>query len=145
MACFLVPGAEAIVVSAAVHHMKKKEAAKSGSKTSTDRPASFASSIISSKAAKLALLANLLWGGVVLLAFEHLWHGEIAFTFPFLTAIGTDAQASMLQEMATVGVGMACSVTAVWALALLALRSIAQRNRSAAPRERAVRAEESAA
>ena len=60
-------------------------------------------------------LRNMLWGGAALLAFEHVWHGEIVPRFPFLTAAGDSADAAeMLHEMATVGVTMAVLVTAVW-------------------------------
>lgn len=56
---------------------------------------------------KLSWLRNLLWGGVLLLAFEHLWHGELTPYFPFLTgASNAEDAATMLHEMATVGVAM---------------------------------------
>ena len=58
---------------------------------------------------------GLLWGGVVLLAFEHFWHGEIVAYPPFLSAMATPEDTSqMLYEMATVGVSMAALVTAFW-------------------------------
>ena len=57
----------------------------------------------------------MLWGGSALLAFEHLWHGEVVPWFPFLTAAeNADDAAEMLHEMSTVGVTMAVLVTAVW-------------------------------
>lgn len=57
----------------------------------------------------------MLWGGTALLAFEHVWHGEVTTFFPFLTAAGNAQDAvQMLKEMATAGVGMAVVVTAVW-------------------------------
>jgi len=34
----------------------------------------------------LGWLTNMLWGGSLLLAFEHVWHGEETPWFPFLTA-----------------------------------------------------------
>ena len=69
-----------------------------------------------SLSAKLGWLCRLLWGGSVLLAFEHLWHGELIPWFPFLTAARDPADtAEMLREMGTVGVGMAALITAVWA------------------------------
>ena len=65
---------------------------------------------------KLKWLSNLLWGGSALLGFEHVWHGEIAPFFPFLTAAASpESTQAMLREMATAGVGMAAVVTAVWA------------------------------
>ena len=61
-------------------------------------------------------LNKMLWGGSALLAFEHLWHGELVPWFPFLTAAGNSEDAMvMLQEMSTRGVTMAVLVTVVWA------------------------------
>ena len=66
---------------------------------------------------KLFLLSGLLWGGILLLAFEHLWHGEVTPFPPFLTAMSNpEDKAVMLHEMATVGVSMAVFVTAVWGM-----------------------------
>jgi hypothetical protein len=57
----------------------------------------------------------MLLGGSVLLAFEHVWHGEIVPWFPFLTAMSDpEDTAEMLHEMATIGVSMAVLVTVVW-------------------------------
>ena len=71
----------------------------------------------------------MLWGGVALLAFEHLWHGEITPFFPFLTAAteGAAAVSEMLHEMATVGVGMAILVTVVWAVMVAVSYAIEKR------------------
>ena len=65
---------------------------------------------------KIGWLNKLLWGGSALLAFEHLWHGEIVPFFPFLTAAqeGPEAVSEMLGEMGTVGVSMAALITVVW-------------------------------
>ena len=50
-----------------------------------------------------------------LLAFEHVWHGEVVPWFPFLTAMADPGDAAeMFHEMATVGVCMAVLVTLVW-------------------------------
>lgn len=120
MACFVVPAAEAIVVTAVAYAMKKKEQkytlpAHENAKT-PDLQAP-AKTLTWSK--KLGWLSNLLWGGVFLLAFEHLWHGEIVPWPPFLTAMGSAQSTSvMLHEMATVGVTMAALVTAVWGIAV---------------------------
>ena len=58
----------------------------------------------------------MLWGGSALLAFEHIWHGEVVPFFPFLTAANDPETAQvMLHEIATSGVAMAALVTAVWA------------------------------
>lgn len=64
---------------------------------------------------KLSLLNSLLWGGVVLLAVEHVWHGEITAWPPYLTAMATPADtAVMLSEVATVGTSMALVISATW-------------------------------
>ncbi len=104
MACFLVPTAEAIITTAVKIVVKKKE---SGKVSENDR-ISFSE--------KLGWLNGMLWGGSGLLAFEHLWHGEISPFFPFLTAASDPADtAEMLHEMATSGSAMAVLVTLVWA------------------------------
>lgn len=68
-------------------------------------------------AARLDSLCALGFGGCFLLAIEHVYHGEITFTPPFLTAMGEGPEAvdEMLREMSTRGVAMALLVTAVWA------------------------------
>lgn len=77
---------------------------------------------------KLTWLTNLLWGGSVLLAFEHVWHGEIVPWFPFLTAAATpDSASEMLFEMGTIGVGMAVLVTLAWGAMVLVTDSIKRR------------------
>ena len=47
----------------------------------------------------------MIWGGVLALLVEHVWHGEIVPWFPFLTAMGSpDDTAAMLTEMAQIGI-----------------------------------------
>ena len=105
MACFLVPAAEAVATSIAKIEVDKKEAAGKTEQQETKIPFS----------TKLSWLRNMLWGGAVLLAFEHVWHGEVVPYFPFLTAASNPAdKAEMLHEMATVGVTMAVIITVVW-------------------------------
>ena len=107
MACFLAPMAEAIVTTAVTRAMRKKES-DAGQAHDTH-------SAVLPFSRKLKWLSNLLWGGSALLAFEHLWHGEISPVFPFLTAMKSPADtAAMLQELGTVGVAMAALITAVW-------------------------------
>ena len=63
----------------------------------------------------------MLWGGSALLAFEHVWHGEVVPWFPFLTAMESpDEATAMIHEMSTVGVSMAVLVTVVWGVMVLA-------------------------
>ena len=63
----------------------------------------------------------MMFGGSLLLAIEHVYHGEVTLTPPFLTAIaeGPEAVSEMLHEMATVGVAMALLITAVWGVICL--------------------------
>lgn len=106
MACFLVSAAEAVVVKAVEKKVEKKEeAAEAAAEREVRIPWS----------RKLKWLSHMLWGGVILLAFEHVWHGEVVAWPPFLTAMSDPgATAEMLHEMATVGVCMALLITAVW-------------------------------
>ena len=127
MACFVVPGTEAVVVTAAALLLKRYEQKKvqvrlSAGKDVKDAPKS-------GFAHRLFWLADLLWGGVLLLAFEHLWHGEVVPFFPFLTAAteGPEAVSEMLGEMATVGVTMAVLVTAVWGVMVAVSYAIEKR------------------
>ena len=115
MACFLVPAAEAIVTTIASRAMKKDTV-----------PASEAEAKITF-GSKLGWLNNLLWGGSALLAFEHVWHGEVTPFFPFLTAAAEGETAEMLREMGTTGVGMAVLVTGVWAGMVLIAKAIDKR------------------
>lgn len=120
MACFLVPTAEAIVTTV----VKKTADKKSATKNAEKHP--FLS--------KLNWLNNMLWGGAGLLAFEHIWHGEVTPWFPFLTAAASPAEASeMLHEMATSGVAMAALVTVVWIGMVMISGSIEKRPVSASP------------
>lgn len=102
MACFLVPAAEAVVTTVVKRTAGKK---LGGSEDTAKHPF----------IKKLGLLNNMLWGGSALLAFEHVWHGEITPMFPFLTAANAADVPEMLHEMATSGVAMAALVTVVWA------------------------------
>lgn len=115
MACFVVPAVEAVVVTGVYLAVKHSEEKKALSMPKTEDGALTKDSKIAwSK--KLSWLMGLLWGGVLLLAFEHFWHGEVVPFPPFLTAMADPEDAAeMFHEMATVGVSMAVCVTAVWA------------------------------
>lgn len=116
MACFIVPGTEAIITTL----VSKVEEKKGKSTDNVEERISHESSAFS-----LKRLSKLLVGGSALLAFEHVWHGEVTPFFPFLTAANNPADLSeMLTEMGTVGVGMALLVTAVWAVSGLVINSI---------------------
>ena len=114
MACFVVPAVEAVVVTGAAIALKKRET-KLARAEHAPHSALEAEQKKYTWSRKLTWLAALLWGGVLLLAFEHVWHGEVVPWYPFLTAMSNPVdKAEMLHEMATVGVAMAVSVTAVW-------------------------------
>ena len=100
MACFLVPAAEAVITTLIA-------------KVSGER----------AKMWKLHWLNRMLWGGVLLLAVEHIWHGEVVPWPPFLTAMQNPADIPvMLHEMATLGSAMAIGITLLW-IVLVALFS----------------------
>lgn len=68
---------------------------------------------------KLGILNALLWGGVILLALEHVWHGEVTPWPPFLTAMATPSDIPvMLNEMAIVGTAMSSVVVFTWSAML---------------------------
>lgn len=138
MACFLVPTGEAIVVSLLRLALKKKEE-KAGIKPdslespvspeSPTSPERLASPGVRTLRRRLRWLSHMLWGGSALLAFEHLWHGEIVPWFPFLTAASDPESAGvMLHEMATAGVMMALLTTVAWGLMCLAASAIEKRS-----------------
>lgn len=114
MACFVVPAAEAVITGIAAKAMKAKEKAPEalelhidGAEIETVEKIPFSR--------KMKWLNNMLWGGSALLAFEHVWHGELVPWAPFLTAAGDPSQMlDMIREMATAGVAMSALVTVVW-------------------------------
>ena len=105
MACFVVPMAEALVATAVSKVLIKKEEQKSMQEIEDGFINDTGSCRIGAR--QIKKLSNFLWGGSGLLAFEHLWHGEIMPYFPFLTAANNPADLTkMLHEMSTVGVTM---------------------------------------
>ena len=110
MACFTVPLATAVVASAA----------------KTALPASAQKNPF---VAKLGWLGKMMFGGSFLLAIEHVYHGEIIFTPPFLTAVKDGNTADMLHEMATRGVAMTVLLLVVWA-AMVAVSTWMERSPS---------------
>ena len=124
MACFLIPAAEAVITTIVKHTVAKKEVSALPAEITADKSRLRFSD-------KLGWLNNMLWGGSALLAFEHVWHGEVVPWFPFLTnAASPDTAAEMLHEMATAGVSMAVLVTLVW-LGMVGVSHIIE-NRTAA-------------
>jgi len=105
MACFTVPLATALATSA----------------VGSALPASAKGNPF---VARLPWLGKMMFGGSFLLAIEHVYHGEISFEPPFLTAVaeGPEAVGEMLHEMATRGVAMTALLVAAWgAMVVLSL------------------------
>ena len=111
MACFTIPLAEALVVTAVkavASHKKNADDIVKASRAESGK--------ISFKE-KLGYLQQMLFGGSALLAIEHIYHGEVVLYPPFLTAMRTPEEIPvMLREMATVGTGMAILTTAAWGI-----------------------------
>lgn len=123
MACFTVTAVAALGVEAARQIIKHHERKVDPTKVEPVQldPVKFSK--------KLGILELALWGGSFILAGEHVLHGEVTFTFPFLTAIGEgpDAIQTMLFEMGTVGVSMLVAIVGVWGIGLLIRRFILKR------------------
>lgn len=132
MGCFVVPVAQAIVTSAVTKAVKAKEKDREAPPEADNGEMEMEGKLPFSR--KLQWLSNLLWGGSALLAFEHLWHGELSPYFPFLTAAADPAEAAvMLHEMATAGVAMSVVVTVVWTGMLLVSRAVEKKGQKARP------------
>ena len=124
MACFLVPATEAVVTTVAEKIVRSKETKDNNAEAAADCPKVHFST-------KLSWLNKMLWGGSALLAFEHVWHGEIVPWFPFLTAMSNaEDAAEMFHEIATVGVSMAGLITVVWLGMCAAATAIVNRKSS---------------
>ncbi len=94
MACFSVPVASAVAAAAAGKAHKKS-----------------ANPFLQ----RLDWFIKMSFGGGFLLAIEHVYHGEIIFSWPFLTAMKNPADTrEMLLEMATSGVAMTALLFVVW-------------------------------
>ena len=101
MACFVVPTGVAIVTTA----LRKKVP----------------------EDLHLDWLNSMLWGGVIMLAVEHIAHGEVAPYPPFLTA-GLD---KVLPEMLKVGVPMALAIFLVWGIMITVVAMVDKREKYA--------------
>ena len=125
MACFTVTTVAAIGVGVARHIVKHNE--KKADPTRVD-PIKLDNTPFSKK---LGVLELGLWGGSFILAGEHVFHGEVTYKFPWLTAVAEGETMGMLQEMATVGVGMLITIVAAWGIGLLIRRLILKRRAKA--------------
>lgn len=125
MACFLVPATEAIVSTIVTKKIDSKESAADTLKVNASEENL---SVHIPLSRKMKWLNNMLWGGSALLAFEHVWHGELTAWFPFLTAASNPVNfTEMLHEMSTVGVAMSVLVTAVWGAMVLVTNTLEKR------------------
>lgn len=123
MACFTVPLVESVVVTAVEKAEEKRE-----SNTAEQGKISTGKAMIP-LSRKFKWLNGMLLGGSALLAFEHVWHGEVTPWFPFLTAMSDKADAmEMLHEISTVGVSMAALVTVAWLGICVAAEAILKRS-----------------
>ena len=117
MACFSAPLAAAIATGIVRRGMAAK---------TVEQPGTI------SWATKLGWLEKLFFGGCVLLAFEHVWHGEIIFQFPFLTGVRDGNTAEVLKEIATVGGTMTALIFAIWVGMLVVSAAIVRRTPASA-------------
>ncbi len=117
MACFLAPAGVAVVTTVVQMVVKKKQAA--AGEQSEKTPGKWTR--------RLRWLNTMLWGGTILLALEHVWHGEVVPWPPFLTAVQTAGEVGpILREIATYGVAMTAVVVAAWAI-MVGIAEIAER------------------
>ena len=129
MACFTVPATEAIITTVAEKIIKSKEKKQALSGAVNTKPEAGEVEKIS-WSTKIGWLNKMLWGGSALLAFEHVWHGEVVPFFPFLTAVKDGNAMEMLHEMATAGVCMALLVTAAWGVMVGVVSMFEKKNKN---------------
>ncbi|MBN2208321.1 MAG: hypothetical protein JW759_03385 [Candidatus Coatesbacteria bacterium] len=96
MACFLAPAAAAMITTTA----RKRVSAKY----------------------HLDWLMAMLWGGVIMLAVEHIAHREVILSPPFLTA----GVSEVLPEILKVGIPMTIAIVLVWAAMALVANKAAE-------------------
>lgn len=127
MACFtatMIEAAAATIITAVVKKREKKHEIKAPAEGSTHHLAQSRIKL----STKLGWLNMMLWGGSLLLMFEHIWHGEVVPWPPFFTAASSpEGTQTMIHEILTVGVGMCVLVTAVWAVMVLIAELITKR------------------
>lgn len=125
MACFIVPLAETVIASGVKAVLKRRQAKASDGEAAVE----------SAWVKRLGWLQRLGFGGSALLAIEHIYHGEITFMPPFLTAMNSpETTHEMLHEMLTAGTSMAVLITVVWA-AMCVVAHVTQKKHAAASEE----------
>jgi hypothetical protein len=135
MACFVAPATVAIVTTVVQKVVEKREKKALGL-SDVGAQSVRVQSIRAEWARRLRWLNTMLWGGTALLALEHLWHGELTASPPFLTALQTPGQVGpVLREIALYGGGMVAAVFVAWGLvvAVAEYRARARRRAEAAP------------
>ncbi|HEC86664.1 MAG: hypothetical protein DRN12_05815 [Thermoplasmata archaeon] len=106
MACFLAPATEAVATTIIQKMIGREKAEK----------------------LRLRWLNTMLWGGVILLTIEHIWHGELVPWPPFLTAMSNPEDAAiMVHEILTNGILMAAIVTLTWIVMVLLSSTLIQK------------------
>ena len=130
MACFIAPATEAVITTIAAKAVKSQEKRENESISLSEKTTVETVKIPFS--VKLGWLNKMLWGGSALLAFEHVWHGEVVPFFPFLTAVKTGETAEMLAEIGSTGVLMSAIVTAVW-LGMVAVSTVIEKKAISVP------------
>lgn len=131
MACFTISAVGALGVAVARHIVKhhEKKLAIEGKEQPVEK---FGSDIKWSK--KLAYLELTLGSGSVVLAAEHMIHGEVVPFPPFITAMSSpEDMAEMFHELGTVGVAMFAILVVAWGIGVLVADYIKYRKRKAAP------------
>jgi len=79
---------------------------------------------------KIGWLNIMIWGGVIMLAVEHIAHGEVVFFPPFLTAMNDPSEIPvMLQELATVGGTMTIAIVCIWLTMVLVSQKVIQKTK----------------
>ena len=118
MACFTAAIPEVIAVHIIKKVVEKKEA---------QNPRIDSGKIAWST--KLSALITMLWGGIFLLAIEHIWHGEIVPFPPFLTAMQSAEETQiMLNEILLIGGAMDIFIPAVWFLGCIFVEKFRAKN-----------------
>ncbi len=122
MACFLAPAGVAIVTTVVQKVVKNKEKRSGAGEQAESAGGKWTQ--------RLRWLNTMLWGGVILLCLEHIWHGEVVPWPPFLTAMQTPGEVgSMLREIAIYGTTMTAVIIVAWGIlvGVTELRARAQR------------------
>lgn len=79
---------------------------------------------------KIDWLNIMIWGGVIMLAVEHIAHKEVVLFPPFLTAMQTPSEIPvMLQEMAVIGGTMTLAIVSIWLIMVFVSQKIMQKTK----------------